>query len=68
MKKVLLVLGMVALTFSMNAQTVLPTSLQDKQFKWEEKNQGKTFDVQLLSEEKNKSFLLMFHLNRLIQC
>ena len=56
MKKVLLVLTMVALTFSMNAQTSYPTSIQDEEFRWEEKDQGRTFDVQLLSGELSIDF------------
>ena len=51
MKKVILVLAMVALTLGMNAQTIYPTSLQDKEFMWEEEDQGETFKVRLLAGE-----------------
>ena len=44
MKKLYLLLLVTLFTLGMNAQTVLPKQ-GDKTFKWEEKDQGKTFDV-----------------------
>ena len=44
MKKFILLLSILAFTLGMNAQTVLPKQ-RDKTFKWEEPDQGETFNV-----------------------